>query len=68
MPPQQTPLANIDSNRGNKDSELSPYRRGLVVGARRSGKAPKNIKDEFKLLRGAVRRTLESTVGPLQTR
>ena len=60
MPLQRTPLANIDGNRGNRGSELSPYQRGLVIGARRSGKAPKEIEDEFKLSRGAVRRTLES--------
>jgi len=60
MPPQRTPLANINGNRGNRGSELSPYQRGLVVGARKSGKAPKEIEDEFKLSRGAVRRTLES--------
>ena len=60
MPPQRTLLANIDGNWGNRGSELSPYQRGLVVGARRSGKAPKEIEDEFKLSRGAVRRTFES--------
>jgi hypothetical protein len=60
MPPQQTPLANINGNRGNRGSELSPYQRGLVVSARRSGKAPKEIEDEFKFLQGAVCYTLES--------
>ena len=60
MPPQRTLLANIDGNRGNRSSKLSLYQRGLVVGARRSGKALKEIKDEFKLSQRAVRYTLES--------
>ena len=50
MPPQQTLLANINGNRGNKGSKLSPYQRGLVVGAYKSSKATKEIKDKFKLL------------------
>lgn len=60
MPPQRTPLANIDGNQRQRGSELSPYQRGLVIGARNSGKSPKEIEDDFKLSWGAVRRTLES--------
>jgi hypothetical protein len=50
MPSQRTLLASINGNRGKRDSELSPYQRGLVVSVRRSGKAPMEIEDEFKLL------------------
>jgi hypothetical protein len=60
MPPQQTLLANINSNRDNKGSKLSPYQKGLVVSVYKSDKAPKKIEDKFKLLQKTVRYTLKS--------
>jgi hypothetical protein len=41
-------------------TELSPYQRGLVVAAPRTGNASKEIEDEYGLLQEAVRRTLDS--------
>ena len=60
MPPQRTPLYDTDGNRRYRGSELSPYQRGLIVGAHRAGNSPKEIEDELGYSRGAIRRTLES--------
>jgi hypothetical protein len=60
MPPQRTPLCDIDGNRRYKGPELPPYQRGQIVGARKVGSSPKEIKDELGHSREAVRRTLES--------
>ena len=60
MPPQRTPLCDTDGNRRYRGSELSPYQRGLIVGAHRASNSPKEIKDELGYSRGAIRRTLES--------
>jgi DNA invertase Pin-like site-specific DNA recombinase len=60
MPPQRTPLCDTDGNRRYRGPELSPYQRGQIVGARKAGSSPKEIKDELGHSRGAVRRTLES--------
>jgi transposase len=59
MPPQRTPLRDTNSNRRFRGPKLSPYQRGEVVGLRKAGYTPKEIKDELRLLRGVVRRTLE---------
>jgi hypothetical protein len=59
MPPQQTPLCDIDSNRRYRGPELSPYQRGQIVGARKVGSSSKEIKDELGHSQRAVRKTLE---------
>ena len=61
MPPQRTPLCDTDGNRRYRGPELTPYQRGQIVGARKTGTSPKEIEDELGHSRGAVRRTLEST-------
>jgi predicted transcriptional regulator len=60
MPPQQTPLCDIDGNQRYKGPELSLYQRGQIVGARKVGSSPKEIEDELGYSRRTVRRTLES--------
>ena len=60
MPPQRTPLCDIDGNRRYRGAELSPYQRGQIMGARKTGSSLKEIEDELGHSRGAVRRTLEA--------
>jgi hypothetical protein len=60
MPPQRTPLCDIDGNRRYRGPELSPYQRGQIVGVCKVGSSPKEIKDELGHSREAIRRTLES--------
>ena len=60
MPPQRTPLCDIDGNRRYRGPELSPYQRGQIVGAHKTGSSLKEIGDELGHSRGAIRRTLES--------
>jgi hypothetical protein len=60
MPPQRTPLHNIDGNRRYRCPELTPYQSGLVVGQRLAGKSPHQIEVDLELSRGVVRRTLDS--------
>ena len=60
MPPQRTPLCDIDGNRRYRGAELSPYQRGQIMGARKTGSSLKEIKDELGYSREAVHRTLEA--------
>jgi hypothetical protein len=59
MPPQRTPLCDIDGNRRYRGPELSPYQRGQIVGARKTGSSLKEIGNELGHSREAIRRTLE---------
>jgi transposase len=61
MPPQRTPLRNINGNQQKRGIELTPYQRGLVVGQSLAGKSVREIEVDLELSRGAVRRTLDST-------
>jgi hypothetical protein len=60
MPPQRTPLCDIDGNRRYKGLKLSPYQRGQIISARKVGSSPKEIEDKLGHSQEAVRRTLES--------
>lgn len=60
MPPQRTPLRDIDGNRRYRGSELTPYQRGEIVGQRKAGMTPREIEVDLGLSRGVVRHTLES--------
>jgi hypothetical protein len=53
-------LADINGNRCVRVIELSPYKRGRIVGAHNSNKTPIEIKAKYSHWRGAIRCTLES--------
>jgi hypothetical protein len=55
MPPQRTPLRDVDGNRRGRGPELTPYQRGRIEGARIAGMSPREIELSIKHLRGTVR-------------
>ena len=57
MPPIRTPLGSISRN-VQRGRELTPYERGLIIGARNAGMSPREIELDLKLSRKAVRGTI----------
>jgi hypothetical protein len=58
MPPQRTPLRDIDGNRRGRGPELTPYQRGKIEGARIVSMSPREIELTMKHSREAVRGTI----------
>ena len=58
MPPQYTPLYNINGNRQGRGPDLGPYERGEIAGMHRCNKTPTEIEAELGHSRGAIRHTL----------
>jgi hypothetical protein len=58
MPPQRTPLRDIDGNRRGRGIDLTPHQRGRIEGARVAGMPLREIELEENVSRGAVRGTL----------
>jgi hypothetical protein len=56
---QRTSLCDINSNRQYKGPELSPYQRGQIINACKTGSFLKEIGDELGYSWGAIHRTLE---------
>lgn len=57
MATPRTPLSSTTGNR-QRGPELSPYQRGLIIGATIGGMSPREIEDEMQLSRGAIRTTI----------
>ena len=58
MPPQYTPLYNINGNRQGRGPDLGPYKRGEIAGMYQCSKTPMEIKVELGYLQGAIQHTL----------
>ena len=58
MPPQRTPLRDIDGNRRGRGPELTPYERGKIASAVMAGMSPREIELHMKHSRSAVRGTI----------
>jgi hypothetical protein len=55
MPPERTPLRQIDGNSVPRGPELTPYQRGIVSGAWAAGLSQREIEHHMKHSRKAVR-------------
>jgi hypothetical protein len=58
MPPQRTPLRQLNGNSIRRGPELTPYKRGRIAGAKIAGMSPQEMELQMKHSRGAVRATL----------
>ncbi len=58
MPPQCTPLRDVDGNQRCHGPELTPYQRGKIEGAHIAGMTPCQIELMMKHSCGAVRGTI----------
>jgi hypothetical protein len=65
MPHAHTVLGETSGNRV-RGKDLTPYERGLVIGAYRFGIKEAAIIREFKLSRGAVRSTIQNIISQPQ--
>jgi hypothetical protein len=54
MPPQRTPLRDIDGNRRGRGPELTLYQRGKIVGMSNNGALLAEIQVRYGVSRGAV--------------
>jgi len=52
---QRTPLRTINGNRRGRGPDITPYMRGKIIGATKSGDSPAEIQATFGVSRGAVR-------------
>lgn len=69
MPPERSPLSDVDSNRAaevpeepkkrTRGPELSEYQRGMIAGMRMAGATPTQIQEETGHSRSAVRHTID---------
>ncbi|EPE35602.1 hypothetical protein GLAREA_11302 [Glarea lozoyensis ATCC 20868] len=57
MPPQRTPLGPINGN-SHRGKDITPYTRGQIIGAHRSGKRNCSIEREYGVSLAAVKSTI----------
>jgi hypothetical protein len=60
MPPQRTPLRDVEGNRRLRGPEISPYQRREITGTQKAGQSPREIEVDTGYSRMAVRYTLAS--------